>query len=67
VEAATGSAAAVWAAATLGPVALRVPSPLGLRPGSTVGWLVLAAVSLVLLTLRQDHLDRWQTSTGAGR
>lgn len=67
MEAATGSAAAVWAAATLGPVALRVPSPLGLRPGSTVGWLVLAAVSLVLLTLRQDHLDRWQTSTGAGR
>lgn len=67
VEAATGFAAALWAVVTLGPAAVAVPSPPGLRTGATAGWLVLAAVSLVLLAIRQDRLDHWHNRTGAGR
>ena len=57
VEAATGCAAAVWALATLGPAALQVSAPVGLQPGSTLGWLALAGASLLLLVLQQERLD----------
>lgn len=67
VGAATGCAAATWAVLTLIPVALRVPSPPGLRPGLAVGWWVLAAVSLALLRVRHEQLDRWTSKTGAWR
>ncbi len=67
VEAAAGCAAALWAAATLGPVALRAPSPPGLQPDLAFGWLVLAVACLVLLTVRQEHLDRWSDRKGARR
>jgi len=67
VEAATGVAAALWVAVTLGPAAVAVPAPPGLRGGATAGWLVLTAVSLVLLAIRQDRLDHWHNRTGAGR
>ena len=67
VEAATGAAAALWVALTLGPAAVAAPSPPGLRAGAGTGWLVLTAVSLAVLALRQDRLDNWHTRTGAGR
>lgn len=65
VETAAGGAAAVWAAVTLAPFVLAVTSPPGLRPGAALGWLALAAASLVLLALRQDDLDSAAMRPGA--